>query len=151
MPADPQRNRDRLRQVNRVFCWVLPAAALAVGVDLARWSSRLNEFLPPSAPSLAQMLLPLPEVPAAGFSQRLFAQPPKAGRAPGAAPVVAQESTWKLRGVLMGPARRAFLEDESGRGVWVTDGERIGSSLVKEIRERSAVIEGAEGEYEIRM
>jgi hypothetical protein len=51
----------------------------------------------------------------------------------------------------MAGGKRAFLEEEGGKGVWVTEGERIGSTRVREIRERSVVMEGKEGEYEIRM
>lgn len=156
MTGDPERSRDRLSKLNRLLCWALPVAAFGAGADLSQWFSCLNEPLPPSGPSLAEMMQPLPEVPAAGFPETLFARPPAPVPAPApaarpAAPVVAPESKWRLRGVMMGPAKRAFLEDESGKSAWVAEGEQIGSARVKEIRERSVVMEGAEGDYEIRM
>lgn len=151
-----ERSRRRVRLGNRLVCWVLPLALLGAGADLVRWQSRVSAPVEPLPPSLEELDQPLPTVGAAGLSAELFEQP--ALPVPAAAPKPAQqqapvtpEAKWKLRGVVMAGGKRAFLEEEGGRGVWVTEGEQVGSTRVKEIRERSVVLEGAEGQYEIRM
>ena len=150
-----ERSRHRVQSANRVLCWLLPVALLGAGADLSRWHSRVNAPLQPLAPSLEELVQPLPIVGGAGFAVEFFEQPakpaPVAGpKAKEQAPVV-QEAQWKLRGVLVAGGKRAFLEDEGGKGVWVTEGEQIGSTRIREIRERSVILEGKDGEYEIRM
>ncbi len=148
-----ERSTRRVRSANRVLCWVLPVALLGAGVDLFRWHSHVNAPLQPLTPSLEELTRPLPVVGAAGFAAGLFEQqaaPAPAQAAKQAAPV-AQAAQWKLRGVLMANGKKAFLENESGSGVWVTEGEQLGSERLREIRERSVIMEGKDGEYEIRM
>ena len=152
-----EQNHQRTRAANRLLCWVLPVALLGVGADLFQWRSRVEAPPQPLPPSLEDLTQPLPAVGAAGLSAGSFEQgaapalAPAGGQpAPSSAPV-AQGAQWKLRGVMLAGGKRAFLEDEAGKGVWVTEGEQVGSTRVKEIRERAVVMEGAGGEYEIRM
>ena len=148
--------RRKVRSANLLLCWILPVALLGASADLFQWGSRVNAPVQPLLPSLEELTQPLPAVGAAGLAAGLFEQeaapaPAPAGTQPKAPAPVAQGAKWKLRGVMMAGGKRAFLEDEGGKGVWVTEGEQIGSTRVKEIRERAVLMEGAEGEYEIRM
>ena len=148
-----ERSTRRVRSANRVLCWVLPVALLGAGADLFRWHSHVNAPLQTRAPSLEELTQPLPAVGAAGFAAGLFEQQAAPAPAPAvkqAAPV-AQAAKWKLRGVLMANGKKAFLEDESGNGVWLMEGEQLGSTQLREIRERSVIMEEKDGEYEIRM
>lgn len=152
-----ERARLKVWGLNRVLCWLLPAAALGAGADLYASNARLGLPLQPLAPALEDLAQPLPAVGAAGFSADRFEQPVESAPAQAAVKpktevqVAAQEAQWKLRGVVMGGNKRAFLEDPAGKSVWVTEGERVGSARIKEIRERSIVMEGESGDYEIRL
>lgn len=154
---DLERGRGRARSANRILCWVLPVALLGAGADLLQWSSQVSAPVQPLPPSLEEMSRPLPAVGPAGLAAGRFEQAaapapaPAAGAPPKPSAPVAQGGQWKLRGVMMAGGKRAFLEDEAGKGVWVTEGEQVGSTRVKEIRERAVLMEGAEGPYEIRM
>ncbi len=151
-----ERGRSKVRLANRILCWVLPAAALAAGADLHAWNAQMSLPLLALPPALEELSRPLAPVGTAGLSADRFEQPVKAVPAPAAGKPkqetqVAPESQWKLRGVLMGGNKRAMLEDQSGKSVWVSEGDLVGSARIKEIRERSVMIEGEEGEYEIRI
>ena len=146
----------KVRRVNVALCWLLPAALLAAGLDLARCQSEAAAPARALPPSLDELTRPLPEVEPPGFSGACFEQPSRPAPAPApeepGGPIVAPEAQWKLKGVLMlSGSRRACLEDETGKSVWITEGERVGSARVKEIREQSVVMERKDGEYEIRM
>jgi len=94
--------------------------------------------------------IPPLELPASIF---LSPHPIETGASSPATPQVAvKEVQWRLLGVSFGATKRAYLEDlESKQSVWVTEGEQLGSSKVKEIKERSVVLEAGDKSYEIRM
>lgn len=149
-----ERRRRRFVLVNRLLCWVLPIGALGMVGDIARWSGQLRKPAEILQPDLKGLKEPLVNVPSLDLPAHLFEAPQASSpqAAAGAPAVAVKEVSWKLKGVTTGQSRRAFLEDPEGKGVWVTEGERVGGSLVKEIRERSVVLVEEEGkEYELRL
>lgn len=145
----------KVRRVNAVLLWALPVAFLGAGADLAHRHSQITLPVRALPPSLEELTRALPAVEPPGFSGAFFEQPrAAAAQAPAepSGPVVAPEAQWKLRGVLMlSGNRKAFLEDDTGKTVWITEGERIGSAQVKEIKEHSVLLERKDGDYELRM
>jgi hypothetical protein len=148
-----ERRRRRFVLVNRVLCWILPITALGMVGDIARWSVGLRKPVEILQPDLKMLKEPLVNVPPLDLPSHLFEAPQTSPTqaAAGAPAVAVKEVSWKLKGVTTGQSRRAFLEDTEGKGVWVTEGEKIGDSLVKEIRERSVVLEEEGKEYELRL
>ncbi len=146
-----ERSRQRVILANRLLFWALPALALAAAADLSQWSRLSLKPILPLSPSPEHLWGLLPEVPSVELPAGIFRSPvpAKSGEARPSAAV--REVAWKLKGVLMGANRRAFLEDSEGKSYWVTEGEQIGAFQVKEIRDRSVLLEKEGGGYEIRM
>lgn len=139
----------RVERINRVLNVLLPLLALVIAIDLVRWGGSLRRpaaSLPPALEEWgpAPVALPHFELPASAFRP---VQPPK----PVVVSQVEIQARWKLKGSLMGATRRAFLEDEAGKGFWVAEGESLGSCKVKEISERSVLLEEEGKSYEIRL
>ncbi len=148
-----ERKRARLVLTNRILCWVLPIAAVGVVADVARWSVQLRKPVEIVQPDLREMERPLANLPILELSPTLFESPQIApASAAGEGPAVAVKGgTWKVKGITLGQTKRAFLEGPEGKGVWVTEGEKVEDSLVKEIRERSVILEEEGKEYELRL
>ena len=140
--------------VSRVLFWLLPLLACLLAADLIRWNGTLRKPLQPILPALEELKVPPGPIPPLPLPDGIFA---RAAAAPErslstATPVAVDEVEWKLKGVLGGAAPRAFLEgSQNQQGVWVSPGDRIGPYTVKEVRDRSVLLEKEGGAYEIRM
>ena len=152
-----EQNLRRLRPLTRALLVAIPLAALATAADLARWwTVELQVQAAPSPPDLQPLRKPLEPLPEFVLTSQQFpsiqspvAAPTAMERSP---EVGAKEIPWKLRGLVMRPNRRAFLEDEKAqRGVWVTEGEMVEGAVVKKIGEGSVVLEADGKSYELRM
>lgn len=147
-----EKNRRKACAVNRLFAWALPILLVGAGVDLSRWASHSTVPLEPVRPNhLAFVEEPLALIPPLELSGASFHPVESEKLAEKAPAAVAEEVHWKLKGVLLGASKRAFLEGDGGRTVWVTDGEWLGAVRVKEIRERSVLLEKGGAEVELRM
>ncbi len=148
-----EQNRQKAILLNRFLLAVVPLLAVGVVADLWQWNGRLKETLSPILPNLDSLKSPLPAIPALELPPTLFQQIQSDKLTTGASstPVAVKEVQWKLKGVLMAGTKKAFLEDSEGKSVWVAEGERFGSSFLKEIRDHSVVVETEGKSYEIRM
>lgn len=150
-----EKKEHRLATVNRILCWVLPLVAVGAVGDLLRWGVEIRRPVESAAPDLKELDRSLPTVPSLEFPAELFKPlhplEPKDSEAEGPS-VAVEEAQWKLMGVSLGSSKRAFLQDpKTGKGVWVSEGEKIGPSLVKEIMEKSVLLETEGKSYEIRL
>lgn len=141
----------RLQKANRILFWMLPILAVAVVGDMIRWGIAVSRPLEP----LKLQIKEIDETPAAVVSLELpgtLFQPAQQTETSGSAPVAVKEAQWKLLGVSLGTDKKAFLKEADGeKSVWVREGEQIGTSAVKEIREKSVILETEGSSYEIRM
>ncbi len=147
-----QVRHQRISVINRCFVWILPLLGVAAVADITLWNGHLQKPLLPLEPSLESFKKPLPELPSLNLPQTLFhsIRSTNTVAAAASAPVV-REVQWKLKGVLIGQAKRAFLQDSEGKSFWVTEGEQLGSFRIKQIKDRSVLIEKEGNGYEIRM
>lgn len=150
-----QRYEGRLTWANRALIWVVPLLALVAAADAASSLAALHRIPQPAMPNLEALDEPFAPIPAAELSPSVFDAPQGAQeeRAPLEAAPVEEARQWKLKGVLLGgAARRAFLQDAQGKErVWVTEGQRVGGFRIKEIREKSVLIEKDGTVDEIRL
>ena len=143
--------RRRLALCNR---WALPlliAAAIAAAVDaglaLAAVGRPVASVPPVSSGAgepadLARFHLPAEVFQSASASAAAVPVSVSAGKT----------SLWKLKGIIFGADKRAFLEDaDSKQTVWVREGDIVGDSKVRSIRDRSVELEKGGNVYEIRM
>ncbi|MBI3615871.1 MAG: hypothetical protein HY211_05070 [Candidatus Omnitrophica bacterium] len=149
------QNRRRLVLINRLLYGILPLITLAAVADCAGWNVQSGELLAPLPPNLENLHRPLAAVVPLDLPASLFqAVRPLESQKPGQGsrePKI-PEVQWKLLGVSIGATKRAFLTDTDGKqSVWVTEGQQLGASRVKEIRERSVVLETGGGTYEIHL
>ncbi len=146
-----QRRRDQIAWLNRILLGICAMAALAGGMDLARWFNReWNRPAEAVPPLLEELRGPLEEIPALKWTAGLFPSAGSKGPVPQLAP---SEVQWRLKGIQMGDSPRAYLEDsKTGAGIWVKEGEKLDHRTVREIRERSVLLEEGGGNvYELRM
>lgn len=148
-----KQNQQRVIVLNRVLRFFCAAVILVIGLDLVQWSARFSDPVPPVRPSLTQMNQRPALLPELHFSETLFhLERPVPSEQNQGVVKVAPDTQWKITGVSLGATRQALLQDVDGkRSVWVTEGERLDSFQVKEIRVRSVLIEMDGKEYEIRM
>ena len=150
-----EQRRRRLVSVNVILLWVVPFLILLAAADLVLWGMQSRKPILPLTPGLEEIQKPLAEIPPLTVEAALFqpAQPAKPALVPKTAvpEVGSGQVQWKLKGVLKGAAMRALMEDASGQTVWVTQDEQLGSFKVKEIKDRSVLLEGDDKSYEIRM
>ena len=148
------RFRKRGQQVRTVYRWLLvlaPIFLILILADLTRWGIQSQKPVEALAPDLQELFVPLPELPALQLSGALFQSAPSEVVSV-ATGVVIQQGQWKLRGVLSGANRRAFLENEKGHvAIWVTEGEQVEGIRIKKIEDRFVIVEEGGREYEIRM
>ena len=151
-----EKRQRALALVNLSFFWALPLLVLVGAVDFIRWGVELHRSVQPLSPNLSEIEKSLPSIPSFTLPATIFPEPvkPKAPEKPAQTQpqLAVKEVQWKLKGVVMGENKRAFLEDAEGKqGIWVTEGEVLGSSRVKEIHEHSVILENEDKSYEIRM
>lgn len=142
----------RLMKVNRILFWILPILAVMVVGDIIRWGIAVRKPVEPLRPQMKEIRQTPVAIASLDLPATLFkpAQP-QAGTV-GSAPVAVKEAQWKLLGVSLAASKRAFLQEADGdKSVWVGEGEQIGASTVKEIREKSVILETEGKSYEIRM
>ena len=153
-----ERRWHQIAGLNRILLGICAMAALAAGLDLyvglSREWNRSAEAVPPRLEELGR---PLEEIPSPKWTTGLFPSlgveglhVPSKGPAPQLAP---SEVQWRLKGIQMGNSPKAYLEDsQTGTGIWVRAGEKLDHRTVKEIRERSVLLEEEGGSvYELRM
>ncbi len=135
---------------NKTFFWVVLVLALAAVVDLVRTVAAPRPVLAREggAPVISRPVPPIPEI---LFSRELF-QSSQAVQPVVSAQIAVKDVQWKLKGVLVGPVKKAFLEDAGGtRGLWVMEGEQVDDYTVKSIQEQAVFVERGGEVYEIRM
>ncbi len=142
--------RVRLALCNRWAIPVLAAVGIAVGADLTFALAAVGRPVAPVPPGSFGSGPPADlsgfNLPAAAF------QTPASSSAASVSVGTAKESVWKLKGIISGADKRAFLEDtKSNQTVWVREGEMLGDSKVCSIRERSIELEKGGTRYEVRM
>ena len=150
----PQEQLDQQRRwvtvARRALIWVLPVLAVVALGDAVRSGVALRRPGDLVIPSLKTLEAPMEEVPSVEMAATLFHPARKEEKV--AAQVAVKDAEWKLKGVLVAGTKKAFLQDAAGQqGIWVTEGERLGSSQVKSIRERSVVLEKGGSTYELRV
>lgn len=150
-----EKKEHRLAVFNRILCWVLPLVAVGAVGDLLRWGVEIRRPVESAAPDLKELDRSLPTVPSLEFPAELFKPlrplEPEVSKDSGTS-VAVEEVQWKLMGVSLGSSKRAFLQDpKTGQSVWVAEGEKVGSSFIKEIREKSVLVETEGKSYEIRL
>lgn len=153
-----ERRWDWISGLNRIFLGICAAAALAAGLDLTLWFSReWNRPAEAVPPRLEELGRPPEEIPPLKWTAGLFPSPgaeglhvPSKGPVPQLAP---SEVQWRLKGIQRGDSPRAYLEDsKTSTGIWVREGEKLDHWTVREIRERSVLLEEEGGSvYELRM
>ncbi|MBI3332807.1 MAG: hypothetical protein HYZ93_01805, partial [Candidatus Omnitrophica bacterium] len=148
-----EHQQRRLILINRTLVGVLPVVALLALVDCARWAAQSRRPIVAIPPSLEGLRRPLAQIPSLELPASLFEPPKRVESGPaGDSSQPAVQPQWKLMGVSLGGTKRALLKDAEGKqSVWVTEGQQIGACRVKEIRERSVVLETEGGSYEIRL
>jgi len=153
-----ERRWDRIAGLNRILLGICAMAVLAAGLDLYLWFAReWNRPAEAVLPRLEALSRPLEEIPALKWATGLFPSPKAEGSraaSQGPAPQLApSEVQWRLKGTQMGDSPRAYLEDsKTSTGVWMRAGEKLDHRTVKEIRERSVLLEEeGGGVYELRM
>ena len=149
-----QKFRTRLVWVNRLLMWAVPLVAVAATIEAATWLSALGQVPEPITPNLEELKEPLAAIPAVEIPARLFqaAQEAQGQKASLTEAPVEEARQWVLKGVMMGATPRAFLQDAQGKqSTWATEGQRVGSFRIKEIREKSVVVEKDGKIDEIRM
>ncbi len=149
-----EESRVRVSVANRFLCWALPFAALGVISTVVRVGMDSRRPIAPSRPSLREFQRPVVAIPALEWAAASFSSAgPTGSEGRPNAEVATQKGEWKLVGVaLEGTSKRALLQDAEGQQtVWVLEDESLGVFRVKEIRERSVVLEKEGKLYEIRM
>ena len=149
-----EQGRLKLALFRRIILWAIPFCAFAAIMDVIHLEFISKKPILPIQPNLRELEKLLPPVPSLTLSGSLFpsAGPPAQAETAGPTQIAVKDVQWKLKGVLVGPTKQAFLEDAEGKqSVWVTEGEQLGSSKVKEIHEHSVVLETGGANYEIRM
>lgn len=143
----------QLRRLSAVLLFVLPLLAVGLGWDFLNWVGPIRQPLEPVPPDLAGLREPLEEIPSLSLLETLFSPAPAVSEnKPTSASAAALAPPWKVKGVVMGDAPRAFLEDAEGKQrLWVTQGQQAGAFKVKRIDERSVTLEADGTSYEIRL
>ncbi len=144
-----EQNLRKVSLAGRFFVWTLPVVMIAMFTDLSQWAARSRSPLTSVQPNLESVKQPFPSVKALGLSDAIF-HPPEPEKPEEKNPDVI-EVQWKLKGVLMGAGKRAILEDEKGQTLWVTEGDPLDSGRIKEIRDRSVILEKGGATVEIQM
>ena len=138
---DLNRRQDQLQRLNRILLGLLPLGVLLLGWDLFHSISELRSPVEPVPPSLEELRGSSEAVPPLQLSEVLFSIPQPAAQASKTSASVSRPS-WKVKGILMGNARRALLEDpEKKESLWVTEGQQAGPYKVQQIKERSVLLE----------
>ena len=126
---------------------------ILVGLAVAVWLVRQP---PPAVATLTPTIPSDDAVRASGevsvtLPDSLFRAP--ATQPTGARPVAVKvETSWRLLGVELGPPPAALLrEGQSKETLWVHEGDAVGDFVVKRIQSGRIVVEGAEGERELRL
>ena len=143
-----EQNLRKVSLVGNVFLWALPVVLVAMFADLSQWAARSRAPLISIPPNLEAAKESLPAVQPLGLPEAIF-HPPEPEKPADQAKVI--ESQWKLKGVMMGATKRAFLEDDKGQTLWVAEGDPLDSGRIKEIGERAVILEKGEETVEIRM
>lgn len=143
------QRQGTLQRMNRLLLGLLPLLILFLGWDLFHWVGELQRPVEPAPPSLAGLQGPPENIPALNLSESLFTAPQPVAQKPQAAASVSRPQ-WKVKGILMGTAPRAFLEDPEGKEkLWVTEGQQVGAFKVQKIKERSVLFESEGAAVEI--
>lgn len=153
-PALPRLERQirQLHTLSRALLWIVPLLLLAAALDLGSWLQRGRQPLAALAPNLEDLRGPLPEVPTLSLPSGLFEAPEVVQPKKGAASVAVEEVPWKLKAVILGGTKRAYLEKEDGSSaVWVSEGEKVSGLRIQGIQERAVTVESEEGTYELRL
>ena len=150
--AKIERDHRRLVIADRFLIGLLFVVTLGLGADFVHGFSTVQPPIPPVRPPVAKLRVPLAVVSMPDLPPALFhlEKPPESAQSQ--VPQVVPEAEWKVNGISFGTVKRAFLQDAEGKkSVWVTEGEQLGAYRVKEIRERSVILEANGKSYEIRM
>ena len=157
--AQLNRNQGWMVRINRILILLCLLSAAAAGLELGPWLAQqfrqsVKEVLPP----LEELNKPLEPIQKLEWTSKLFPMQVSRSQATPVkqqiAGVASPENPWRLKGIQVGASRRAYLQQgEAGSsGVWVKEGERVGPWTVKEIQERSVLVEEEGGKvYELRM
>ncbi len=141
-----------LALTNRILMGILPFLALGIALDLSRGTARSGHEGPPMKPVIEDLTQAPAPIPSPGLSAALFQVSMEAVDSAAPLASVVRDVQWKLKGVILGGNKRAFLEDSEGGSLWVTEGESLGSTTrIKEIRARSVILEKQGKNYEIQM
>lgn len=144
----------------RARAWLRAAVlleGLAAGLALVWWLRQPAPEVPTIRPALpSRELLQAGAAVAVVLPEGLFpkpAPPPSKPKASAATVAVETAASWKVMGTDQGPPPAALLKEvkEGGTAVWVKVGDRLGLLTVKAIAPGRVIVEGPEGEFEIRL
>lgn len=143
-------------RIARGMRWIVLGSAVA-GIAGAVWVMHRPG---PSAPVVNPMIPGLSAA-AAGSGTFTMAIPETLFRAPQAPPAgesarpIALEAatSWRVLGIDLESSQPAALMKESkdGKSVWVHLGDQLGGLTIKQIEAGRVVVEGGQGEFEIRL